>query len=71
MAANHLAGIRNTTVIHFRSSPPHLLLFARIYRQHETLTLPIDPRAWVREGEKSMKARVIQAFDDFRTAGAL
>lgn len=30
-----------------------------------------DPRVWVREGEKTMKARVVQAFDDFRSAGSL
>ncbi|KAI0901253.1 hypothetical protein F4806DRAFT_187592 [Annulohypoxylon nitens] len=30
-----------------------------------------DPRVWVREGEKTMKARVIEAFEDFRTAGKL
>lgn len=30
-----------------------------------------DPRVWVREGEKSMKARVIQALEDFRAAGTL
>jgi fructose-bisphosphate aldolase class II len=30
-----------------------------------------DPRVWVREGEKTMSARVKQAFDDFRSAGSL
>ncbi|KXX82406.1 Fructose-bisphosphate aldolase [Madurella mycetomatis] len=30
-----------------------------------------DPRVWVREGEKSMKARVMQALEDFRAAGTL
>ncbi|KAK4111661.1 fructose bisphosphate aldolase [Canariomyces notabilis] len=30
-----------------------------------------DPRVWVREGEKSMKARVMQALEDFRAAGSL
>ncbi|KAI1767045.1 hypothetical protein GGR53DRAFT_161749 [Hypoxylon sp. FL1150] len=30
-----------------------------------------DPRVWVREGEKTMKARVIEAFQDFKTAGQL
>ncbi|KAI0553162.1 hypothetical protein F4679DRAFT_532163 [Xylaria curta] len=30
-----------------------------------------DPRVWVREGEKSMKARVVEALDDFHAAGKL
>jgi fructose-bisphosphate aldolase, class II len=30
-----------------------------------------DPRVWVREGEKTMVARVTQAFDDFKSAGTL
>ncbi|KAI0155240.1 hypothetical protein GGR57DRAFT_491718 [Xylariaceae sp. FL1272] len=28
-----------------------------------------DPRVWVREGEKTMKARVVEALEDFNTAG--
>lgn len=28
-----------------------------------------DPRVWVREGEKTMSARVAEALDDFNTAG--
>lgn len=30
-----------------------------------------DPRVWVREGEKTMTARVIEALKDFNTAGQL
>lgn len=30
-----------------------------------------DPRVWVREGEKTMKKRVEEAFADLRTAGTL
>ncbi|KAF2964490.1 hypothetical protein GQX73_g9088 [Xylaria multiplex] len=30
-----------------------------------------DPRVWVREGEKSMKARVVEALEDFHAAGKL
>ena len=30
-----------------------------------------DPRVWVREGEKTMKARVVEALEDFNTAGKL
>ncbi|KAI0181660.1 hypothetical protein GGR52DRAFT_525594 [Hypoxylon sp. FL1284] len=30
-----------------------------------------DPRVWVREGEKTMKTRIIEAFEDFKTAGQL
>ncbi|PCH04057.1 Aldolase-type TIM barrel [Penicillium occitanis (nom. inval.)] len=30
-----------------------------------------DPRVWVREGEKSMSARVKEALEDFNTAGQL
>ncbi|KAI1742860.1 hypothetical protein F4680DRAFT_410208 [Xylaria scruposa] len=30
-----------------------------------------DPRVWVREGEKTMKARVVEALDDFHAAGKL
>jgi len=30
-----------------------------------------DPRVWVREGEKSMSARVQEGLDDFNTAGQL
>lgn len=30
-----------------------------------------DPRVWVRAGEQSMKARVIEALDDFAAAGKL
>jgi fructose/tagatose bisphosphate aldolase len=30
-----------------------------------------DPRVWVREGEKTMSARVKAALDDFNTAGQL
>lgn len=30
-----------------------------------------DPRVWVREGEKTMCARVIEALNDFNTAGQL
>jgi fructose-bisphosphate aldolase, class II len=30
-----------------------------------------DPRVWVREGEKTMKAKVQQALTDFNTAGVL
>lgn len=30
-----------------------------------------DPRVWVREGEKTMKARVVQALDDFNAANVL
>jgi fructose-bisphosphate aldolase class II len=30
-----------------------------------------DPRVWVREGEKSMSARVQEALDDFNAAGQL
>lgn len=30
-----------------------------------------DPRVWVREGEKTMKARVIQALEEFKAAGTL
>lgn len=28
-----------------------------------------DPRVWVREGEKTMTKRVVEALDDFKTAG--
>jgi fructose/tagatose bisphosphate aldolase len=30
-----------------------------------------DPRVWVREGEKTMKARVVQALEDFKATGSL
>ena len=30
-----------------------------------------DPRVWVREGEKTMKARVTEALEFFNTAGQL
>jgi fructose-bisphosphate aldolase class II len=30
-----------------------------------------DPRVWVREGEKTMKARVMEALEDFNAAGKL
>ncbi|GAW13841.1 hypothetical protein ANO14919_032310 [Xylariales sp. No.14919] len=30
-----------------------------------------DPRVWVREGEKTMKARVVEALEDFYAAGKL
>ncbi|KAI0505730.1 hypothetical protein F5B22DRAFT_639690 [Xylaria bambusicola] len=30
-----------------------------------------DPRVWVREGEKTMKARVVEALEDFFAAGKL
>lgn len=30
-----------------------------------------DPRVWVREGEKTMSARVQEALVDFNTAGQL
>jgi fructose-bisphosphate aldolase class II len=30
-----------------------------------------DPRVWVREGEKTMAARVVDALKDFNTAGQL
>ncbi|KAI1079709.1 fructose bisphosphate aldolase [Whalleya microplaca] len=30
-----------------------------------------DPRVWVREGEKTMKARIIEALQDFNAAGTL
>jgi len=30
-----------------------------------------DPRVWVREGEKVMKARVVQALEDFKAVGTL
>lgn len=30
-----------------------------------------DPRVWVREGEKTMTARVAEALKDFNTAGQL
>jgi len=30
-----------------------------------------DPRVWVREGEKTMTARVAEALDDFNAAGQL
>jgi len=30
-----------------------------------------DPRVWVREGEKTMKTRVIQALEDFKATGSL
>ena len=31
----------------------------------------LDPRVWVREGEKTMTKRVAIALDDFNTAGQL
>jgi len=30
-----------------------------------------DPRVWVREGEKTMKARVMQALQDFNATNSL
>ena len=30
-----------------------------------------DPRVWVREGEKTMSARVTEGLKDFNTAGQL
>lgn len=30
-----------------------------------------DPRVWVREGEKTMSARVAEGLKDFNTAGQL
>jgi fructose-bisphosphate aldolase, class II len=30
-----------------------------------------DPRVWVREGEKTMTARVKEALEDFNAAGQL
>ena len=30
-----------------------------------------DPRVWVREGEKTMSARIKEALEDFNTAGQL
>lgn len=31
----------------------------------------LQPRVWVREGEKTMSARVAEALKDFNTAGTL
>ncbi len=30
-----------------------------------------DPRVWVREGEVTMKARIVEALQDFNAAGSL
>lgn len=44
---------------------------AYLSRLHAYLTLSryYDPRVWVREGEKTMSQRVVEALEDFNTKG--